>query len=732
MRQKKVSFLFALLLSGIVSHAQVPARDSLALVAFYNATGGPNWTNHTNWLQPGKNVSTWFGINVLNDRVHYIVLGDNNLTGHIPTEIGELDDLRALHLSSNHLSGTIPSSLDNIDKLMLVFLNNNEYNGQIPAFLLNVHPHPSSSFPREVILDNNDFTSIQNWDSNLIKKLNWLAIENNRLDFQDIEPFLSESIPTFIYDPQKPIYTADKITLREGAVLTLKTTAGGSANHYQWLKDNATITGAIGGNLTMNITQANEGEYSARVTNDLITDLTLERAPIVLHVKEDTVYISCGSPLTLNTAVSDPQATYRWSTGATTPSLVVSASGKYGVQIETTNYISKDTLTVIIYPKLSLGPNVNVCNASLILSSNMTGANSYEWSTPAGTIYDQTSITATANGAYILEVTQNDCIQKDTINVFFYPKLSLGPDVSDVCTASLRLSSNITDADSYEWSTPAGTITGHSSITATASGAYILKVTMEECIRKDTINVFFLPELSLGPDADVCKASLTLSSNITGAGNYEWSTPSGTINDQGSITATASGRYILTVTMAACIRKDTINVILDHFTIGDFTVTAGNTLVDETVRVLIRTPLNFTNITTAGAHFTWSFGDGNTSSDGNPVHNYDQAGEYHVTLSGIDSRDCPIIVEKTIEAQDIFITNAISPNGDGLNDKLYIEPFLYSAELTIINRWGQEVYKTFSYNDDFTGQNLESGVYYYDLYFKEIDKRYKGFFHIMK
>ncbi|MBK8737347.1 MAG: Two component regulator three Y domain protein, partial [Saprospiraceae bacterium] len=36
--------------------------DSLELVKLYNSLDGPNWTNKTNWLVPGKSIDTWYGI----------------------------------------------------------------------------------------------------------------------------------------------------------------------------------------------------------------------------------------------------------------------------------------------------------------------------------------------------------------------------------------------------------------------------------------------------------------------------------------------------------------------------------------------------------------------------------------------------------------------------------------------------------------------------------------------
>lgn len=238
--------------------------------------------------------------------------------------------------------------------------------------------------------------------------------------------------------------------------------------------------------------------------------------------------------------------------------------------------------------------------------------------------------------------------------------------------------------------------------------------------------------LSLGPDIDVCSASAQLASNVTNAGSYQWQTPGGTIVGQQSITANQSGRYILEINTSGCIQKDTVEVLLNHFTEGSFTVTAGTIEVPDNGSVLSDVTLIFANNSKVGSGFSWSFGDGTTSTDADPSHAYKKAGTYTVVLSGIDSRNCPIEVTRIINVQDLVITNAISPNGDGKNDKLYVEPFLYNAELKVINRWGQSVYETSAYQDDFSGSGLESGIYYYELYFKEIDKKYKGYVQIMK
>ena len=75
-----------------------------ALVALYNATGGPNWTKNTNWVS-GLPVSRWQGVTTdPSGRVVGLSLPDNGLAGKIPSELGSLANLTWLILRGNELS----------------------------------------------------------------------------------------------------------------------------------------------------------------------------------------------------------------------------------------------------------------------------------------------------------------------------------------------------------------------------------------------------------------------------------------------------------------------------------------------------------------------------------------------------------------------------------------------------------------------------------------------------
>ena len=47
------------------------------------------------------------------------------MSGSIPAELGNLDELRDLYLNNNQLSGTIPAELGDADMLHFLYLNDN-------------------------------------------------------------------------------------------------------------------------------------------------------------------------------------------------------------------------------------------------------------------------------------------------------------------------------------------------------------------------------------------------------------------------------------------------------------------------------------------------------------------------------------------------------------------------------------------------------------------------------
>ena len=121
--------------SPTVQPPATTARD--ALVAQYNAAGGANWTNTTNWLS-SEPLGTWYGVEAENDRVTGLDLcgpDGNNLHGTIAPELGSLTAATDLRLSNNFLTGPIPSTLGSMTGLEILRLSNNALSGTVPAEL---------------------------------------------------------------------------------------------------------------------------------------------------------------------------------------------------------------------------------------------------------------------------------------------------------------------------------------------------------------------------------------------------------------------------------------------------------------------------------------------------------------------------------------------------------------------------------------------------------------------
>lgn len=75
--------------------------DREALIAFYNATGGPNWVNSTNWCTD-EPLDTWYGITTDDEgRVTRISMMDNRITGPAGKTLAPLTKLTYINFNYN-------------------------------------------------------------------------------------------------------------------------------------------------------------------------------------------------------------------------------------------------------------------------------------------------------------------------------------------------------------------------------------------------------------------------------------------------------------------------------------------------------------------------------------------------------------------------------------------------------------------------------------------------------
>lgn len=122
----------------------------------------------------------------------------------------------------------------------------------------------------------------------------------------------------------------------------------------------------------------------------------------------------------------------------------------------------------------------------------------------------------------------------------------------------------------------------------------------------------------------------------------------------------------------------------------------------------------------------WNFGDGATSNQSAPVHEYAAVGQYDVTYSYTDINGCeneyfwPLMVNVTEEVY-IYVPNAFSPNGDDLNDEFSVVTRLITDfNIQMFDRWGKLLYASddlsFGWDGkDISGQPVTEGVYVYRI-----------------
>ena len=146
--RKTVVIVVLALIPVSFAQAQIPASEREALIAFYNSTDGDHWSNTTDkWKKAGgidfRDPGTecgWYGVtcSIVYDQVLLLQLDNNNLSGTIPPEIGNLSMLVYLYLSDNQLTGSIPPELENAPHLQQIWLQGNQLSGSIPAELGNL------------------------------------------------------------------------------------------------------------------------------------------------------------------------------------------------------------------------------------------------------------------------------------------------------------------------------------------------------------------------------------------------------------------------------------------------------------------------------------------------------------------------------------------------------------------------------------------------------------------
>ena len=313
----------------------------------------------------------------------------------------------------------------------------------------------------------------------------------------------------------------------------------------------------------------------------------------------------------------------------------------------------------------------------------------------------------------LLAIDTNACVQGDSafatihvINDSVHANFELN--VLHDCDSLLQVNLVNTSrgAVQYSWTLGDGnsSVTQDENHTYTAPGTYTITLIASEstrCHPVDTIikKVTLLPNVA--GNFTVNEACFGQAIQFTNLSNpnlqYAWNFGDSTTSSQfspshvygypGNFTA-----RLIIVDSTSCNISDTVShpVQLVHDPVANFSV------LSDTVNY--EALMGFINGSSYYNQLQWNFGDGTNGSDEpNPSHTYEKVGWMRVCLTATNNFCADSICKDIYVAFKplIGVPNAFSPNGDGINDKVFVEgKGIVELVFRIYNRWGEKVFET--------------------------------------
>ncbi|MEP6582768.1 MAG: gliding motility-associated C-terminal domain-containing protein [Ginsengibacter sp.] len=331
---------------------------------------------------------------------------------------------------------------------------------------------------------------------------------------------------------------------------------------------------------------------------------------------------------------------------------------------------------------------------------------------------------AVAQGNYVLIPSCSRVLSEPlTVNQVALPVAGAANN-GPVCEGStLVLNSN--SASSYTWTGPANYSSNQSSpaigkVSLNYNGKFYVKiVSAEGCTNTDSTVVSIIPGplVDAGSDANICEGATTQLAGSTTAATYIWQ-PAQSLSDNSILNPVASPtsttQYVLSVDNGTCQKSDSVLVSVNKKPIanagpdkvliqGDATLLGATSNVSG-VSILWKPNLNIA-----------------TATDLTPLVNPPVSTTYTLTLSsnyGCGTSQDSVFVKVFSK---LFIPNAFSPNGDGINDTWRIEPLeaYPMAVLKIFNRYGQMIFTNNGlpkqWDGKYKGTLQPVGVYAYTI-----------------
>ncbi len=666
--------------------------------------------------------------------------------------------------------------------------NPNFCQGQTVTFTTNITQAPDLSTATYQWLVNgqlidgavaSSFASAQLNDTDMVScQLNYID------DCGDAAQVLSNAIQVSVMAPINPSLAiiADLTTICQGQVVQFTATAtdAGTDPIYQWQIDGQDV----GTNSPMFTTSqlANGQNINCTVTTQETCSMTNEANSNTIMITVNDVIIPSieivasattictGQPVsfTANAADFGINPTFQWyidgnaigtnATSFTTSGLMngqsVTCVLTANEDCYSSNAVSSDPISIIVtedvMPTVSINSNANtVCpgqNVTIVAEGENHGASpEYVW-TVNGVVLAENQATLSLENIQELQTISCELINNDACtssNVISSEAITIT--VEELLVEVLELANeNCSNADglievmatggaapyTFEWSNAST----ENLLTDLTAGSYeVTVIDALGCTQSTSVQIEDLsgPEIAtidiIDADCDGRNSQVNISlSATTNNAEVTWKNDAGEVVFTGTnVQNLAPGTYEIDVTNeAGCTTTETLNI-------GQFT--GVSLTVNDHVKMDLGTSARLeTYVNTNDVTYEWFPADGLSCTDcPNPEANPTATTLYTVvvTNAGGCSATHEVLVQ-VVPKEDVFIPNAFSPNGDGINDFFTVyggSNVAMIKNLRIFDRWGTEVYgnedfmpnmEQEGWNGSFKGKILDMGVY---IYFVEVE-----------
>ena len=222
---------------------------------------------------------------------------------------------------------------------------------------------------------------------------------------------------------------------------------------------------------------------------------------------------------------------------------------------------------------------------------------------------------------------------------------------------------------------------------------------------------------------DISFTDLSISTNTT-IENWEWNLGNGAIlNDQNPTYeygyAQTFNVTLSVISTVGCKHDTTIVNAVEVFEnpVADFS--ASSLTATE-----LSSEIEFYNESSGAVFYAWDFDNGVISSEENPIFDFEEVGNYEVSLKVVSENGCEDRMIKNINIlpeYTLYAPNAFTPNGDGVNDVFLAEGNgITSFEMQVFDRWGGLVFESSDIEYGWDGLNassnkVETGTYMYHI-----------------